>query len=192
MNRLATIDMNALGLRDALRSRSAACPGATFVRAPSAEPGLAAAEDDVPDLAGATSSSGTGRRALDIVMTPGAAFPPAIRAAVGGAGGSRAGQGSATSAGTSGADANDDVLAMLQGMREADRSPRPSGSVEVAQAGGSDAAMPRVADQPAAAPLHEKDTDVMLRDDHGNQVTSQGRNVVRPASLDPKMFVDRD
>ena len=153
MNRLANVDLNALGLGEALRPRSAACPGAPFVRAPFAGPGPAAAEDDVPALAGATPSSGTGRRALDIVMTPGAPLPPVVRAVVGGAGGSRAGQGSATSAGTSGADANGDVLAMLQGMREADRSPRPTGSVEVAQAGGSNAVtLPRAEGQPAAAP----------------------------------------
>ena len=153
MNRQANVDLNALGLGDALRSRSAACPGAPFVRAPSAEPGPAADEDDVPTLAGAMPSSSTGRRALDIAMTPGAPVPPVIRAAVGAAGGSRAGQGPATSAETSGADANGDVLAMLQGMREADQSPRPSGSIEVAQEGGSDAAtVPRVADQPAATP----------------------------------------
>ena len=159
MNRLANIDLSALGLGDALRSRPAAGPGAPFVRAPFAGPGPAAAEDDFPALAGATPSSGTGRRALDIVMTPGAAVPPAMRAAVGAAGGSRAGQGSATSAGPSGADANGDVLAMLQGMREADRSPRPSGSVEVAQAGGSDVAtLPRAGGQPAVAPLGHPST----------------------------------
>ena len=189
-NRLADVDLNALGLGEALRSRSAARPGAPLVRAPVPGPGPEAAEDDVPVLAGATPSSGTGHRALDIVMTPGAAVPPAIRAAVGAAGGSRAGQGPATSAGPSGADASGDVPAMLRGMREADRSPRPSGSMGVAQAGGSDAAAtPHVADQPAAAPPHGENTDVMLLDDHGNQVKSQGRNVVRPASFDPKMFV---
>ena len=153
MNRLTNVDLNALGLGDALRSRSAAGPGAPFVRPASARPEPAAAEDDFPVLAGAMPSSGTGHRALDIVMTPGAALPPVIRAAVGDTGGSQAGQGSATSAGTSGADANGDVLAMLQGMREADRSPRLSGSVEVAQAGGSDAAtLPHAQGQPAAAP----------------------------------------
>ena len=121
-------------------------------------------------------------------MTPGAAVPPAIRVAVAAAGGGRAGQGPATSAGP--ADASGDVPAMLRGMREATgRLGRPA-AWRWRGAGGSDAATtPRLANQPAAAPPRGKDTDVMLRDEHGNPVTSQGRNVLRPASLDPKMFI---